>query len=344
MNKEWKRVLQVAATYIGTVVGAGFATGKEIVQFFTQYGTYGLIGIIVSGLCFVWLGSKMMVMAHEIGAESYQQLNNYLFGKNIGKIVNLFTIFTLFGITSVMLASTGSIVKEQLGWWPQIGMILTALLAYLSIMKGIEGIMIVNSLVVPMMLTFSVIIIVPYIGHFSFLQVSSLKLLTDDVNWMMSPFLYVAFNLAMAQAVLVPLGFEIKERKVIQRGAVLGGIGLTFMMIAAHLALSNLPYTFQLDIPMSEVIKNVGVWINWLFLIVIYGEIFTTLIGNIFGMARQLQTILPARESTWIMVILLLCFTIGQIGYGSLLTALYPLFGYMGLAFIFMLWLKKSKS
>ncbi|MGK0698137.1 hypothetical protein ACR3I8_00415 [Priestia flexa] len=30
---KWKLTLQVAATYIGTVVGAGFATGKEIVQF-----------------------------------------------------------------------------------------------------------------------------------------------------------------------------------------------------------------------------------------------------------------------------------------------------------------------
>ncbi|MEK1832032.1 hypothetical protein AAAC51_33515 [Priestia megaterium] len=36
--KRWKLTLQVAATYVGTVVGAGFATGKEIVQFFTQYG------------------------------------------------------------------------------------------------------------------------------------------------------------------------------------------------------------------------------------------------------------------------------------------------------------------
>ncbi|MFC3884332.1 amino acid/polyamine transporter II [Bacillus songklensis] len=344
MKKEWKLILQVAATYIGTVVGAGFATGKEIVQFFTRYGTPGLIGIVVSGLFFVWLGSKMMIMAQEIGAQSYQQLNDYLFGKTIGKIVNVFTIIILFGITSVMLASTGSIVKEQLGWWPQIGMFLTAIIAYISIVKGIEGIMIVNSLVVPMMLTFSVIIIAPYIGNFSFLQGSSAQLLTGDMSWLKSPFLYAAFNLAMAQAVLVPLGYEIKERKILRWGAILGGVGLTFMMIVAHLALSNLPYTFKLDIPMSEVIKNVGVWVNWLFLIVIYGEIFTTLIGNVFGMARQLQTVIPIRESTWIIVILLLCFTIGQVGYGSLLTALYPLFGYMGLAFIFMLWIKKVKQ
>ena len=36
--KRWKLTLQVAATYVGTVVGAGFATGKEIVQFLHSTG------------------------------------------------------------------------------------------------------------------------------------------------------------------------------------------------------------------------------------------------------------------------------------------------------------------
>lgn len=31
--KQAFRVLQIAFTYIGTVVGAGFATGQEILQF-----------------------------------------------------------------------------------------------------------------------------------------------------------------------------------------------------------------------------------------------------------------------------------------------------------------------
>ena len=30
---RWSRIFQIAAVYVGTVVGAGFATGKEIVEF-----------------------------------------------------------------------------------------------------------------------------------------------------------------------------------------------------------------------------------------------------------------------------------------------------------------------
>lgn len=32
---------KVAATYIGTVVGAGFATGQEVLQFFNRFGAMG---------------------------------------------------------------------------------------------------------------------------------------------------------------------------------------------------------------------------------------------------------------------------------------------------------------
>lgn len=48
MQRSWKAALQIAFTYIGTVVGAGFASGKEIVEFFVQYGSQGLVGILLA--------------------------------------------------------------------------------------------------------------------------------------------------------------------------------------------------------------------------------------------------------------------------------------------------------
>ena len=37
---------KVAATYIGTVIGAGFASGQEILQFFSVFGNMGILGLI----------------------------------------------------------------------------------------------------------------------------------------------------------------------------------------------------------------------------------------------------------------------------------------------------------
>jgi len=342
LNRKWKLTLQVAATYIGTVVGAGFATGKEIVQFFTQYGVLGMLGILVSGLLFIWLGARMMLIAQDIGASSYQELNDHLFGKTIGKGINFFMVLVLIGMTSIMLASTGAIAKEHLGIWPQAGMVITMLAVYALILKGVKGLLLVNSLVVPTMLTFSLIVIWPYLGEFTMFKQEMFES-ASHTRWFVSAILYAAFNLAGAQAALVPLSTEIKDKSVVKWGAVLGGIGLTFMMLTAHFAISHFPHAFQAEIPMGQVVKSSSVWLGWLFLLVVYGEIFTTLIANVFGMARQAKGVLRISEKQCVGFVLILCFVIGQIGYGRLLSVLYPIFGYVGLGFLIMLAFHKNK-
>ena len=40
---------------VGAVVGAGMASGREIASFFTQYGGWGMVGILLSVGVLVWL-------------------------------------------------------------------------------------------------------------------------------------------------------------------------------------------------------------------------------------------------------------------------------------------------
>ena len=106
-------IIQIAAVYVGTIVGAGFATGREIVEFFSQYGFYGFIGIILTGYLFILLGTKIMLLALSINAQTYQELNSYLFGQKWGWIINLLFFIMLFGVTAVMLSGAGAVFEEQ---------------------------------------------------------------------------------------------------------------------------------------------------------------------------------------------------------------------------------------
>ena len=45
-----KNILKVVFVIIGTLIGAGFASGQEMYVFFFSYGMEGLIGIIISSL------------------------------------------------------------------------------------------------------------------------------------------------------------------------------------------------------------------------------------------------------------------------------------------------------
>lgn len=344
--KKHSTIFLLAATYIGTIVGAGFATGKEIIVFFSIYGNYGTFGIVICGVLFIVVGTKMMIISSRIGAYSYKELNHYLFGYKIGRVVNLFVFIISISITSVILSGAGALFQEQLGLSYQFGIILTLFLCYLVVLKGIKGIFAINAYLVPMLIMFTVFIATSIISEYPHELIEKFMgdHLTNNLSWFISPFSYAAFNLMGAQVILVPLGNEIHDEQIIKWGGFWGGFGLMVLLLLSHFSMSVFPETFTYEIPMAEVVKNFGLFIHFFFLFVIYGEIFNTVVGNVFGITRQLSETFNLRYRHAVLIMLFIIFCMSQLGYGNLLTVLYPMFGYIGLFFLISLLLKRPSS
>jgi uncharacterized membrane protein YkvI len=342
-TSQWKAMLQVGFTYIGTIVGAGFASGQEIFHFITRYGDKSIWVIGISMLLFSIAGAKIMLLAHTLQASSYHQFNRYVFGKKAGFWVNGFTLLSLLCTTGIMLAGSGALFAQQLGGFYQTGIIITALLVYLVTSQGMNAIMTVNTFVVPLMLGFTILI-----GIYTFTE-SEMSLppsIASASGWMLSPFLYVAFNLSLALAVLVPLGSEIQDRSTLIGGSIVGGIGLGILLILSNYAL--LVYSADVaeaEVPMAKIVASFGPIIQWVFSLIILGEIFTTLVGNVFGLARQLQTFpLFQKNKTLLLAgLLMACYMISQFGFSTLVHHLYPLFGYLGTGTLLMIFLVRKK-
>ncbi|WP_191561968.1 hypothetical protein [Metabacillus idriensis] len=339
MKNQWFQVVQIAAVYVGTVVGAGFATGREIVEFFTQYGIYGILGILICGFFFIHLGAKMMIISKKIRANSYQDLNLFLFGKSFGPVINFFMLVVLFGVTSVMLSGAGAIFEEQLQLSRQMGVIVTIVLTIIAMSFGSKGLFSVNIVVVPLLIIFSLLIAISSfdVHKFSAFQHES----GPSFKWLISAISYAAFNLAMAEAVLVPLAQEVEDERVVKWGGIVGGATLTFILLSSHFALTTLPNVVSFDIPMAEVMKTSAISFYLIFIMVIYGEVFTSVIGNLFGLERHLVRVVSIPRMYIILFLLSGAFFVSQIGYSSLIAFLYPLFGYMSIVFLVLLFIKK---
>ncbi|WP_374720617.1 YkvI family membrane protein [Peribacillus tepidiphilus] len=341
MRTRWTEAFQIAAVYVGTVVGAGFATGKEIVEFFSKYGLLGVISILIAGLLFIGLGTKLMLLSANIGARSYEELNAYLFGKKAAVFVNLLFFIMLLGVTSVMLSGAGAVFEEQLGISKLKGILLTVVLSLFILTKGIKGLFAVNSFVVPIMIFFSVIMCMLSITHSQFF--TSFINIPENIshwNFVLTPFSYAAFNLALAQAVLVPVAYNVKNEGVIRYGGILGGTLLALILLCSHVALVNLPNFSEFNIPTAEIMKKLAPQFYWIYVLIIYGEIFTSIIGNAFGLEKQASTYITVKPLIIFVSIFIIAIVISRIQYGVLLSILYPLFGYISLLFLFLLYWK----
>lgn len=344
MSGRMKQILQIAATYIGTVVGAGFATGREIVEFFTIYGSAGFAGILISGFLFIAIGTKLMIMAKRLDATSFDEMNQYLFGPAVSKVVNVLMLIMLFGVTGVMLSGAGALFWEQLHLPFQAGILITLIITYLVMKKGIEGILWTNSLIVPIMILFSVVL------SFSMLDFSGGRQLfveedfTGHWKWVVSPFAYAAFNLTLAQAVLVPLSRQADDESVIKWGGFLGGLGLTFILLNSQYVLYSVPRVLSYEIPIAEIVGGLGIAVHYIFVLVIYGEIFSTLIGNIFGLAESLNKNVRLSNQMILLFLMAGSYLLSQVGYSELLHYLYPVFGMIALVFLGVVSAKKLNT
>ncbi|MFD2116271.1 hypothetical protein ACFSTH_08710 [Paenibacillus yanchengensis] len=330
--------IQIAFTYMGTIVGAGFATGQEILQFFTKYGAVASMTILIATMLFIALGQKLMLLAKKISATSYEDLNKMLLGERAGKYISFFMLIVLLGVSSVMLAGSGTILYEHWNIPYQVGLLFTALICFFVLRKGMNAILTVNSIVVPLMLIFTAIVIVNTLQQPTSGQIFELRNQAPVWSALLSPFLYTAFNLALAQAVLVPLGAKASNNNTIKLGAILGGVGIGFMLLAGHFALSaHMPDIARLAIPMGGIANQLGTIIQFGYIIIIFSEIFTTLIADVYGLTLQLQKRVPWSHTLLLAVILFVCFFISQIGFEPLLSTLYPLFGFISLIWLIQL-------
>lgn len=338
---HWRQTLYVALTMVGTVVGAGFATGQEIAHFFSRYGSIALWTIGLSTAGFMWVGTKMMTYAHDDRLTSFAQFNVRLFGKKWGGMFTVIFFLTLFGVSTVMLAGTGAIVSEHAHLPMGVGIAITVVLAYVFIRKGLLGVMTINVIVVPLMLLFA-------LGLFYWMWVTSATpwtTLSTAPMVVSSPWRagwaalsYVAFNLATAQAILIPLGATIANRQVIRVGGVLGGLLLGGLLWIGHATLTlggNMLFLYE--IPFGKLAQRGGSFFYVLYLTVVFAEIITTFVANVYGLTAYASHRWHWRYPVVLVGVLLLCTGGSFVGFKTLLGILYPFFGAISVLWLLVL-------
>ena len=74
-------MFQTIWVIIGSLIGAGFASGKEIAYFFYQYGKIGVLGILISALLFGYLIWKTFRILDHKQVQNYREFLEEIIGE-----------------------------------------------------------------------------------------------------------------------------------------------------------------------------------------------------------------------------------------------------------------------
>ncbi|WP_237559379.1 hypothetical protein [Corynebacterium pilosum] len=71
-----RKSITIALAYVGLLVGAGFASGQEVIQYFVAYGTMGMIGTIFAAIMLVVAGAVLFQLGSYFLADDHSAVYN----------------------------------------------------------------------------------------------------------------------------------------------------------------------------------------------------------------------------------------------------------------------------
>ena len=344
-----KNVFKIVFVIIGTLIGAGFASGQEIYVFFFSYGIKGFIGIIISSVVMGVLIYKTLGIINKYNINSYKDLldiliknkkeNKYINFKNIiNLIINIFILVTFF----IMIAGFGAYFEQQFGINSLVGSSILAILNFVIFLTSVKGVIKANELLVPMLIVFLVIIGFINIIDINIVKLGNYIIRTNQSNYILSAIIYASYNSILLIPVLITLKKYINTKKQILFISLISTIIVILLATIIFLILIRVDVDItKLEMPAVYVVSNIFKFLEIIYGFIILGSIFTTSIS--LG-ASFLQNVSKNKKS-YTQIAAIMCITsilTSQIGFSNLINLLYPIFGYLGLIQIWKISLTKT--
>ena len=80
-----RKVASYAGAFIALLLGSGFATGQELMQYFASYGYLGLIGILITFILLTVLAVELIYASYTQQFENLNDIYVHMAGKAAGK-------------------------------------------------------------------------------------------------------------------------------------------------------------------------------------------------------------------------------------------------------------------
>jgi uncharacterized membrane protein YkvI len=323
--------LKIAVVYGSVFLGAGFASGRELIQYFVGFGRIGMWGLIISGILFALVGWAVLSICRREGISSYGGLMKHLLGERLGPIMEGLVAGFLFCLFAAMLAGAGATAYQAFYLPFSLGALIVGLLVFAVLCFGLEGIVKINIFLAPLMLLGGI-----FIGIYSFLAYTTPVFLSFGgrfgLAWVLSAIVYGSYNLVTGVPVLAATSKLAETKRDAWIGGLLGGGVITILGLAMSLPLF-LYYAdiISLEIPFLHIASGYGHVFAILYLTVLISALLTTAACNAFAVLQWLEGRGYKNKVKAAAVLCVMGILAAHVGFSNIVIFVYPIFALVGL-------------
>lgn len=159
MNKLFlSQVYIFIASSLGYLIGGGFMSGQETIQFFVPFG-HSAIGVgLVFSLVIIFVNIGFIYAGKYGGCTKGTEVFTFFCGSFLGKVIEWFSLLFCFTMFIAEIAAGGSILFEQYGLPLIVGAIFTAVITAATVTTGLNSILKSLGIVMPFLTAFVIIV------------------------------------------------------------------------------------------------------------------------------------------------------------------------------------------
>jgi len=334
------KIISYAGSYFSAVVGAGFASGQEIMIFYTRYGVSSLVAIFLATILFIWVGLRFANLGNQLETDNLKPVMISLCGKYIGKAFDIILLFFMFASMAIMISGGGTALEQYFGVNPYLGRIAMGLGAILIVSYGLRATLRINGFL-GSIIVLAALIVAIYSIAFSTGTLAEARQLIANANYShpapniwISVLIYVTYCVLGANgALLISIGNN-EKNPTLRRAGIIGGavaLGVALLSINAAMLL-NYARVAGSELPFVELARvTYGA--------ILVAAIFSTAIVGLYGIVSRVSTC-GTRQGVLIAVGVTVVATLaGFVPFSTLVGTVYPVKGYIGLiVFIALAW------
>lgn len=284
----------LAGANIAYTTGAGYATGQELMQYFTSYGASGFIGLIILVLLFIVFDSIIAYDSRAYGLKNISEVFIHYCGKTLGTILSGFSFIFLFGMAALMIAGAGAYFSEYFEINTMVGSAIMAVCVLLTCLLGLKKTVNIIGSIGPVIIVFVLIIGIAAIVHAQMdLESGSEYLITRGTtiqpsgNWIIASLMFFSFcTLFRGPYIIGTAIHRVEPIKHIIWGNIIGIV--TYGILGSILIVGQITNATIIDgkeVPNLTLGMMVGPVIGGLFGLILILAIYTTATPLIWSVA-----------------------------------------------------------
>ena len=328
---------RIMMTFAGSFLGAGYVSGQELWQFFGSFGAWGWVGLALTMAALGLLGGVTLLLARRSETVELDRLMIPWERPWLRRLVSVLELFLLFSVVSIMLAGGGALLEQLFGLPHALAGAAMCVVLSLIAARGVGGMVKLFSLSVPVLIVSTALFGIVAVCRFGLQPAPTAATNPLVPNWLIGFVTFTSYNLFGSVGIIAPLGPLAASEREARRGVAFGAIGLLLIAASVLGGLSACPEALASELPMLALAGRISRWGSYGYGVLLLMAMLGTSVSSAVAILTYGEEKLPRLASRRRITVPLLGaagYLCSLVGFGDLISMLYPLFGYGSAVFV----------